>query len=317
MAAPEHRFASDDSNGPLPFGLTSLADMINFQIFGFATFLEWLTMERKEAQNNAVVVRIADVGDRAGFPMEGVRTRLNEHDIKRVTGMLTYGQRECKRLGLEASDYRIDLIFQKLRVPPSFADYGALLNTLDETISGELRFLYFYHYPKRQAEAVLQFQPTWEPVIAKFRSCEEDARAAVDCWALGHGTASVFHSMRVAEKGLHALARERRVALPKGRPLEYGEWGAVIDGLATKALELANKPARYGQKREAAVSFYRGCIGELEAFRDVYRNPVSHTRRRFDAPQAESVLSHVRGFMTRLSEKLGEDDRRQIAWGIR
>src|SRR6185312_12958613 len=108
-----------------------------------------------------------------------------------------------------------------------------------------------------------------------------------------------------------------KVTLPKGRPLEYGEWGSVIDGLKGKVLELSNKPARYGYKREAAVSFYSGAIGELEAFRDVYRNPVSHTRRSFDQPQAESVLNHVHGFMSRLTEKLGEASTKQIAWGLR
>ena len=40
------------------------------------------------------------------------------------------------------------------------------------------------------------------------------------CFAYQQYTASVIHMMRVAEQGLRAGAREWRVTLPKGRPIE-------------------------------------------------------------------------------------------------
>ena len=113
------------------------------------------------------------------------------------------------------------------------------------------------------------------------------------------------------------MARERKVKLPKDKPVEYGEWQEIIRALQAKADQLANRPAKHGKNRDDAVSFYRGLIGELQAFKDVYRNGVSHSRAEFDQPQAESVLNHVHGFMSRVADRLGENSTRQIAWGFR
>jgi hypothetical protein len=184
---------------------------------------------------------------------------------------------------------------------------------LRETIEGELDTLYFYHYPRSKAEERLAFEKNWKKVAERFRSATPEAIAAVDCWAMGHGTACVFHLMRLVEHGLRAIARERRVKLHANRPLEWAEWQKIIKAIEDKANKIySHKP---GKARDAALEFYRGLLGEIMAFKDVYRNNVMHTRKSYDVDEAKSVMNHVHGFMSRLSEKIGEDQQKQISWG--
>ena len=69
----------------------------------------------------------------------------------------------------------------------------------------------------------MMFLEDWKPSNSSFPSAIEDARCAVDCWAMGQWTASVFHSMRLVECGLNALAKDLEV--------DFGvdNWQNVID----------------------------------------------------------------------------------------
>lgn len=135
----------------------------------------------------------------------------------------------------------------------------------------------------------------------------------MDCWALGHSTASVFHFMRVAEIGLRSLARERQVTIPR-RPLEWANWQDILSKLRGEIEKIAKR--RAGPSRDAALEFYRGALGEFEAFKDAYRNNVMHVRVTYDEHQALSVMNHVREFITRLAAKIDEKPK-AIRWGLR
>lgn len=152
-----------------------------------------------------------------------------------------------------------------------------------------------------------------EEVYNAFPSAREEITAAGSCLACEFYTATIFHLMRTAEVGLRCLARDRRVKVPK-KPLEYAEWHHIIEGLDKKIKPLANK--KRGPKKDAALDFYRGSIGELEAFKQIWRNQVMHTRGTYDKYQALSAMHHVKSFMQRLSVRISEDRKKPVAWGI-
>jgi hypothetical protein len=118
--------------------------------------------------------------------------------------------------------------------------------------------------------------------------------------------------MRTAECGLRALPRERRVRVPK-RPLEWATWQDILNQIKKSVDSIAGR--RAGPAKDAALEFYRGTLGEFEAFKDTYRNNVMHTRRTYDEHQAASVLVHVREFMARLAAKIDERSIKAIRWG--
>jgi hypothetical protein len=315
MGAPERRFVSDDSIGQMPFGWMSLLDVINYRAARLTQIFRWLTQ-----QEDTWRYRAGLLGSLVEAQAKKVMPLMPDPDeYERTRKWLEQFAIESNELELVGSKDRAERFMMAMRRPMTTVDYATEFRVLREALEAELQYIHFYHYPRRAAERVLEFEKKWGAILApdRFPSCRDDAEAATDCWALGHGTACVFHLMRVAEHGLRAVARERRVKLPKSKPIDFAQWGDIIKALKAKADALANAPSKHGHKREVAVAFYRGIIGELEAFRDVYRNPVDHSRATYDQSRAESVLNHVHGFMERLSERLGEQVTRQIAWGIR
>jgi hypothetical protein len=55
-------------------------------------------------------------------------------------------------------------------------------------------------------------------VLDVFPATNLDIVQGVDCWALGHATASVFHMMRILETGLRWIAEDCDV------PFEVESW---------------------------------------------------------------------------------------------
>jgi len=299
--------------------------MINFQLGGICAVLRQLGIEEQEMASRVGVHEYMPVGS-PGIGIGGLSALgsdpsipiirqplyISAADKKRIEEWLKYAEPVCVGIYLNAAVHRIQLFTRKLGQPMKGVDFIAEVRALRETMEGEIQAVYFFHYQPIQANTVLRFAEDWGPVVSQFPSAKADAFSAVDCWAMGQSTAAVFHLMRVAEYGLRALARERSVSLPKGRPLEWGDWHQIIEGIGKKVELIANKKA--GKKRDGALEFYRGSLGEFQAFKDAYRNNVMHTRRSYDEHEARSVMNHVREFMTRLAAKIGENPK-TIRWG--
>lgn len=179
----------------------------------------------------------------------------------------------------------------------------------------ELKEYQFYAYPKDKGQKLMSFNADWAGILAAFPSALSDAYSATDCWALRHPTASVFHSMRVAEIGLRAIARERRLRLPKNKVVEWATWQEVIGALDAEIRRIGTQ-MKAGKAKDAALAFYSGARADLNGFKDDYRNSVMHVRNDYDDLQAQRALLLVHAFMERLATRLDEN-RQRINWGKR
>jgi hypothetical protein len=235
-----------------------------------------------------------------------------EMSSKAHVPLLEYVRQQCESLELQSALHRCDKFVNKIRENAPWSEIGNQATVLREAIEGELCYRRFAFVPVSKAAIHDNAARDWADIWTKFPSSKEDAQRAVDCYALEQDTACVFHLMRVAEYGLRALARERKVRLPKNRPLEWAEWNDLIVAIGKKVDAIANR--KRGPKRAAALEFYRGALGEFQAFKDAYRNHVMHTRGAYDEHQAASVLSHVRDFMSRLATKTEEIPTECIKW---
>ncbi len=224
-------------------------------------------------------------------------------------------RQQCALAELSAAIVRCDRFLIALRDGLHWSDLRNQAKFLIEAIQGELRFRQFAFVPAAKATTLDNVSKDWADVWAKFPSSREDTERAVDCYALAQNTACIFHLMRIVERGLHALAKERKVKLPKKRPLEWAQWNDILIVITKAADLIANRKA--GPARDAALEFYRGALGEFHAFKDVYRNHVMHSRSEYDEYQAASVLAHVLGFMKRLAAKIDENPKKSIKWGIK
>jgi hypothetical protein len=136
-------------------------------------------------------------------------------------------------------------------------------------------------------------------VLSAFPSTDREIFSAVDCFALGHNTASVFHCMRILERGLGALAIEL------GLSFDIQQWNTIIEKIEAKIAELRKTLPRGIEKNER-LQFLSEAAKEFFYFKDGWRNYVSHNRGDYDEHQSRSVLEHVKTFMSRLAERIKE-----------
>lgn len=194
----------------------------------------------------------------------------------------------------------------------SWAELFSRCCGLRDAIKIEFKEHLFYAYPREKGQKFSAWDKDWEKIHAVF-PVRVDSFSATDLYALGHHTASVFHSMRVAEVGLRALANERRVKLPKDKAIEWGTWQEIIKAL-DKEIALIGQTWKAGKRKDAALEFYSGARADLNGFKDEFRNLVMHVREQYDEFQAARALSRVHDFMGRLAERMDYRHHR-IKWG--
>jgi hypothetical protein len=196
-----------------------------------------------------------------------------------------------------------------------WSELNARSRALRDAIQTELKQYYYYQYPRQKGEKLYAWKDDWKRTVAAFPATKRDIFDATDCYALGHSTASVFHSMRVTEHGLRALALERKVRLPKNKQVEWATWQEIIKALDDE-IKLIGTAKKAGAAKDAALEFYSGARADLNGFKDEYRNQVSHVRATYDDLQALRALNNVNAFMERIAVKIDKNHHR-IRWGLR
>jgi hypothetical protein len=295
-----------------PGRIWSLWDAMNFELSTFCYLLKFLIDEERAPDfrlapdplpTNKLLAQ-ALLGDLADV---NIGSKKLAHSI---VGALTV---QCRLLEMEGTLAKLARFESALEYTLTPQDYRVHMQTIHETIEDELKRRSVYYIKRGKAEIVKQIPGDWKQTLSSFRKAEPEIKAAAMCYATDNSTAAVFHLMRVAELGLRGLARERAVVLDKNRPIEWADWEELLKAVRKKVDTLNGKPR--GNARGRAVEFYSGVLGEFGAFKDVYRNNVMHMRVSYDENQAMSVMNHVREFMERLSGRVDENQKRQIAWG--
>lgn len=218
---------------------------------------------------------------------------------EQISGWLRMAAAVASDFQIKAAHDRIKIFQRALEGEITWRTVGVECRVLREAIDNGLKGQLIYRYYDEHAAVLMRWQEDWKLVLNKFPSAEKDILASVDCWALGHGTASVFHSMRVLEYGIAALARDI------GREVGTHNWQNIIDQIEAEIRNLGRTlPSGLGKSER--LQFLSEAAKEIVYFKDGWRNYVSHNRASYDVHQARSVLEHIRSFMTTLSRRLGE-----------
>ena len=241
--------------------------------------------------------------------------KISDMDVGHAKEIIEAVTKIANQLDLKTAKHRLAHFELALRYDISEVDYKSEIKVLRDALKHDLSHRHFYHYPEAKVEVLRKFFPQWKDISTAFLSAKSEALAATDCYAMGQNTASVFHIMRVAEFGLRALADERKIQLPRKKPVAWGQWQELITALTTEATKIGLK-ARAGTAKDNALAFYSGSISDLNAFKDEYRNQVMHVRKEYDEHQALRALTKVHVFMERISEKMNHKHQR-IKWGLK
>lgn len=243
----------------------SLLDIMNCSVYGFVKALQILSME------------MADSGRKAHIDPNSA---LAEEHVEGLIKNLDFITHECRQLLLRGAEERLGRIYTGLRLGNrSYAALSNELNFLGQTIEDDLRYEYFFHYRRDKALLIPRIPEDWAGALRQFPSARKEIEEGIDCYGLEHNAACMFHMMRIAEIGMRALARERKVTFPN-HPLEWAEWENVIDQIELKARAATNGMPR-GPQRDAARAFYTAAVAQLRAFKET-RNRIMHMRGNFN-----------------------------------
>jgi hypothetical protein len=173
---------------------------------------------------------------------------------------------------------------------------------LQSVVHKELGERVFMYIPEDRI-TWLNKQDAFGPEVSlNFKSAKEDIIESGNCYAVGLYTACVFHTMRVLEHGIKALAKDI------GLKFYRQSWGTIIkkikDKIDLEIKSLSGQPK--DQMRTEKLQFLSQVAQEFTYFKDGWRNYVMHGEDKYDGPKALSILNHVKTFMAHLATKLTE-----------
>jgi hypothetical protein len=299
-------------------GLWSLLDMINYQVF---TLVHVLEIVKQREQMFAARLQMIELGKQTNHIFNDGRTgqplsdEIGEFEREDAAPILRLLAQIANQLELDAVNDRLERFQTALRITPNLPvhNFYTEWKTLHEAVEDGIRYRYFYYYPLQKAKRLLGVESEWAKVIKVAPYAKAEIQAAVDCYAVGHNTACVFHLMRIAEYGLRALAKERGItSLQKDKPVEWGTWQEVIKA-TDDAVEEIGKTKPAGPGKDEALNFYGTALGHLTSLKDK-RNTVMHARCSFDEGEASSAMLHVREFMEGLAAKIDMQSPQPIPW---
>jgi hypothetical protein len=290
--------------------------MLNFHLISVVHVLWMLDFCEKSPVTRAVPKpRPANIGLLAAIGDSSASNEISEMAKDDGRGIIKETTELAGELDLRSTKHRLSQFELKLRFAMTKEEYLNEIKVLREALKHDLSECHFYHYPRAKLEVLMKFYPSWNSIKAAFPLVESEALCATDCYALGHNTASVFHTMRVAEYGLRAVAKERKLVMPKNKLVDWSTWQEVIRELGKETIRIGEK-ASAGSAKDNALSFYSGALSDLNAFKDEYRNQVMHVRKEYNEHQALRALVKVHAFMERVAEKISYKHHR-IRWGLR
>jgi hypothetical protein len=224
---------------------------------------------------------IKDHVDRLSLELNGIRARSAIRVLERIQRAL-----EAIPIVVTYENIRAGLADVESR----FADY------LDDVV--------LFVVPDQQAAL---FKDATElmgsgDIVINFPSATFEIEESAKCLGLSRPTASAFHSMRMIEIGVRALAK--RLDIPDPVNSTDRNWGTVLgrvkDALDAKFPKKKRLPETEGAKLEAIYV-------TLDAIKNPWRNATMHVETIYTDADARFILQCAAAFMRKLMEVCNED----------
>jgi len=241
----------------------------------------------------------------------------NDALLSGIIGILNQAAEFCDLMRFDAAQEKISLINVYLENHADEADCSSLaaeLRNASEAIMAAFWNVKLILVNPSRAAYVENELLLGIAVRDAFKSAIPDIIDAGNSLAVDLGTATVFHLMRVVESGLRALCvhvgvtrtvRSKKSGKTKYKPLAWSEWETMLSALQIRVDAKIGKLAA-GKKKQETQEFYYPLLQELRAFKESFRNHVSHARSVYNAREAEAVFEHVKRFMSLLATKVSE-----------
>jgi hypothetical protein len=248
-----------------------------------------------------VVIRIQQLRDEAkSLGSDSIHTspqKVWDHTAENLSETLTDMRRECNTLDLISTCDLISHIESEVKHKGKNYTYGDMRNHLDTltfSFATELRKNSCFRIASDKDKYFEKTDLFGSEVSNAFGKALGDIQAAGTCYALEQHEACGFHSMRVLEQGLGALAKIF------GVDFSHTNWHNVIEQVEK---EIRKMGPSFGADWKEQQKFYSQAATHFMFLKDGWRNHVMHVRDvPYDEGTAYSVFDHVRQFMQTLAK---------------
>jgi hypothetical protein len=256
-----------------PYSLISWWDMEQFSAAGFYSIGCQLS----------VMIENSD-RDRRG----GIQFSITPEQRETFRAALTRIETDCKDLGLKVSFRASQEAIRQLEQAKYFGNVGSAVEHFRNTIEWEMSEFLFFHMPPKQAEFYDQKELFGSLVNRKFPAIQFDMVEAGNCFAMGRGTACVFHLMRIMETGVQAFGTKLGVTFA-----DQKNWQPILDEINKAIKALPPKDPATVEMSAAAANLY--CV------KLAWRNEVMHPNDTYTLEEAENLIRLVQVFMKHLA----------------
>ncbi len=194
----------------------------------------------------------------------------------------------CAKIDLKVSVACAQELLKMLQRPVAAGQIQVGLQELKNTIRREMEVCFFFYMPSRQTEFYDQKELFGGAVNAKFPSIQYDMIEAGNCYAMGRGTACVFHLMRIMEVGVQSLGTRLGVPLADEK-----NWQDIMNRVNKAIGALPPKDAATGELSHAAANLY--------AVKLAWRNEVMHPNDKYTVEEAKDLIGQVKLFIGQLA----------------
>jgi hypothetical protein len=193
------------------------------------------------------------------------------------------------------SNYRLKLSEKDTYLSKGYTEVDLLhdLNTLDMSFTNELGSDLIFRIAPTKIDYFEKDDLFGSEVTGSFPSAVEDVRNAGTCFAVEQWDASVFHLMRVLERGLRVLATKFTI------PFQNTTWHTVIEQIEKSVRKMDSS---FGPDWKEQQKFYSQAASQFMFLKEAWRNHIMHLGDVYDEGKALSVLTHVRMVMRALAE---------------
>lgn len=181
---------------------------------------------------------------------------------------------------------------------PTADDTRRMMEEVRRRVEDELDEPTFLRLSPREAHLYIHSTEGWAVMLAAFPGAERDIEGANKALALNLYTATVFHCMRVLERGLHALARALGIPYAPS-------WESYLKQIDTMiAMDWRDKPPTWKQNEE----FFAASASHLRSIKTAWRNSTMHVKGNYNDREALEVMTATMLFMGHLSTRLNENE---------
>lgn len=198
---------------------------------------------------------------------------------------------ECRRIGLPITASGLSRLKAAIGYEGRFF-LKTRIDSLREVFLDEVWDLKFLLVPK-EVVVYPAGEPLGREVALRFPQFTEDLDEAAKCLALGMGTATVFHLMRVMELAVRLLGRRLRVKID----VENESWYQITQHAERGIKSLPAKTPKQKKLKEQLGS----AVAHLNAVRIAWRNNVMHPKATYTPEESRVIFSHVGLFIKTLA----------------